>query len=283
MKARYLILVALTFTAGLALILFLVSKLLQPVLPQNANSDLLLAAAAIVGAATFLAALKDITELVERMTGRSADPSNGGTSGLPSDEEQGRVRDQTLSTDTQGVARKVRALFQIASRPDRGTAAQAERPLANIEDQALRKLRLICKDYPDPNEVFDDFLFTSGTYGQNVWPAELGVLIGNGWVEKLDGKLRITANGREACRAPESSSDTIEGQALYKLRLICKDYPDPNEIFDDFLFTSGTYGQNVWPKELSVLMEKEWVEKLDGKLRITEQGRKAVRSYKAIS
>ncbi len=63
MKLRHILAITLTLIATLALLLFLISKYIQPRLSPSVNSDLLLGTAAIVGAAAFLAALKDIIEL----------------------------------------------------------------------------------------------------------------------------------------------------------------------------------------------------------------------------
>jgi hypothetical protein len=70
MKLRYVLILSLASVALLALALFLITKYVQPVLPQSINSDLLLAGAAMLGAATFVAALKDVVELTERIIGR---------------------------------------------------------------------------------------------------------------------------------------------------------------------------------------------------------------------
>lgn len=67
MKLRHILAITLTLIATLALLLFLISKYIQPRLSPSVNSDLLLGTAAIVGAAAFLAALKDIIELIERL------------------------------------------------------------------------------------------------------------------------------------------------------------------------------------------------------------------------
>ena len=50
----------------LALIAYMVSVFVQPILPPNANTLLVIAVAAILGAATFLASLDPISRFVER-------------------------------------------------------------------------------------------------------------------------------------------------------------------------------------------------------------------------
>jgi len=72
MKIRYVIVLALAIIVVLALTLFLVSKYIQPVLPRDLNADLLLFVVTLGAAAAFLAALKDVIELVERVIGRLA-------------------------------------------------------------------------------------------------------------------------------------------------------------------------------------------------------------------
>jgi len=74
MKPRYILIIALALLSFLSLGLFIVSKYVQPLLYPEINSDLILAVAAILGAATFLSALRDIIELVERFGGEGKKP-----------------------------------------------------------------------------------------------------------------------------------------------------------------------------------------------------------------
>jgi hypothetical protein len=99
------------------------------------------------------------------------------------------------------------ALSKMAASPDRAIAAPAKKVLNRFEKEALRKLRLICKEYPDPDEEFEDYLFTSGTYGQNVTSAELETMIKYGWVQqKASGeRIRITQAGRKAAGATKTA------------------------------------------------------------------------------
>jgi len=64
MNLRRTALLGLSIIFLLATILYIVSKYIQPSLQRSLNTDLVLAGMAIVGAATFLAALKDIIELI---------------------------------------------------------------------------------------------------------------------------------------------------------------------------------------------------------------------------
>ena len=66
MKARYLVALALLIISILACLAFLVSYFIQPSLPANINSTLLLLITAFTGAVLILAGFKDVVELVEK-------------------------------------------------------------------------------------------------------------------------------------------------------------------------------------------------------------------------
>jgi len=66
MRFRHVLLVALALVFVLALVLFLVSKYVPFILPQDLSSDLLLWGVVITAVATFVAAIKDVVELVEK-------------------------------------------------------------------------------------------------------------------------------------------------------------------------------------------------------------------------
>jgi DNA polymerase III delta prime subunit len=66
MRFRHVLLVALVLIFVLALVLFLVSKYAPFILPQDLSSDLLLWGVVITAVATFVAAIKDVVELVEK-------------------------------------------------------------------------------------------------------------------------------------------------------------------------------------------------------------------------
>ncbi len=74
MRVRYVV-TALVFVTIFSLALFLLSKYVQPRMPQSLRSDLLLIVACILAAVTFLAAFKDVIELVERLIERLEMPS----------------------------------------------------------------------------------------------------------------------------------------------------------------------------------------------------------------
>lgn len=67
MKARHLVIIALSSIAILASITFVVSKYVQPALSPDTNSTLALIVAAITGVAVILAAFNEIIELVEKL------------------------------------------------------------------------------------------------------------------------------------------------------------------------------------------------------------------------
>lgn len=73
MNLRRIVLAALMLILAVALALFLISKYASPALPRSVNSDVLLWGVVISAAAAFLAAFKDVLELVERLN--KASPS----------------------------------------------------------------------------------------------------------------------------------------------------------------------------------------------------------------
>jgi len=66
---RRVILIALTLVFVLALILYFISKHVPRILPQGISSDILLLGVLVTAAATFIAAIKDVIELVEKAVG----------------------------------------------------------------------------------------------------------------------------------------------------------------------------------------------------------------------
>ena len=67
--------------------------------------------------------------------------------------------------------------------------------LNKTELEVIRKLKLILNDLKNPKELIEEYIFISGTYGYNIWPSELLLMLKNGWVKKLDGKIQITDAG----------------------------------------------------------------------------------------
>ena len=82
------------------------------------------------------------------------------------------------------------------------------RQVGGIESAAIWKLRLICKEVKDPKEWINDDIFVSGTYGHNVWPAEMAVMLRNGWIElsKAKDKVRITEEGRRFAQSSQKTA-----------------------------------------------------------------------------
>lgn len=91
---------------------------------------------------------------------------------------------------------------KVASDPGQAIATPVEDALNKLEKEALRKLWLICQEFPDPKEQFVDYLFVSGTYGQNVKSAELGMMIQRGWVQQVmpGNRILVTESGRKAAK-----------------------------------------------------------------------------------
>lgn len=72
MKLRYIVIISLFLLTILTLAVLLISKYVQPILPPNINTSFLLAISITSGIVSFLAAFKDIIELIEKFFGRSS-------------------------------------------------------------------------------------------------------------------------------------------------------------------------------------------------------------------
>jgi hypothetical protein len=86
---------------------------------------------------------------------------------------------------------------------ERPIESESETSVDQFEKEVLRKLRLICKEFPNPNEEFPDYIFTGGPeYGLNIASSQLSLMLNYGWVEqKAPGdKIRITEAGRKAAQ-----------------------------------------------------------------------------------
>jgi hypothetical protein len=73
MKTRYLVALSLFIIAILTCVVFLVSSYVQPLLPTDVNSTLLLWIAALLGVLGVLSLFKDVVELAERLTSGTKD------------------------------------------------------------------------------------------------------------------------------------------------------------------------------------------------------------------
>ena len=57
----------------------------------------------------------------------------------------------------------------------------------------------------DPRAWIDDSIFVSGTYGYNVWPAEMAAMQKQELIEVVDQRVRLTEKGVRAAKAYNES------------------------------------------------------------------------------
>lgn len=83
MNYRHVFAIALLAIAALTLIVFVVSQFIQPILPKEVNSGVLLLMASLLGVMAFLASLNEISDLVNKVFGGNGEKTTNSPSKPP--------------------------------------------------------------------------------------------------------------------------------------------------------------------------------------------------------